>query len=105
KASEKETIYVVVTEDKLKDTIASLEKEGWIFEGMALNRDRTWTVIMSKWNNNKSPIKNHSDDIIGDKIPDGVYHIDSYLYQGRLIKVELTIKDGKEVSRKKILDD
>ncbi len=31
KASEKETIYVTVTEDQVKDTIASLEKDGWTF--------------------------------------------------------------------------
>lgn len=55
KASEKETIFVTVTEDKVKDTIASLEKDGWTFEAMAFNRaDRTWTITMSRWDAKKS---------------------------------------------------
>lgn len=105
KASEKETIYVTVTEDKVKDTIASLEKEGWTFEAMAYNRaNSTWTITMSRWNT-KKVTSIDSSEIIGDKIPDGTYYINSYPYHGRMIRAEITIKDNVEVSRKLIFDD
>lgn len=105
KASEKETIYVTVTEDKVKDTIASLEKDGWTFEAMAYNRaNSTWTITMSRWNT-KKVTSIDSSEIIGDKIPDGTYYINSYPYHGRMIRAEITIKDNVEVSRKLIFDD
>ncbi len=105
KASEKETIFVTVTEDKVKDTIASLEKDGWTFEAMAFNRaDRTWTITMSRWDAKKVTSKG-SSEIIGDKIPDGVYYTNSYPYHGRLIRVEQTFKDGEVISCKKFIDD
>lgn len=105
KASEKETIYVTVTEDKVKDTIASLEKEGWTFEAMAYNRaNSTWTITMSRWNT-KKVTSIDSSEIIGDKIPDGTYYINSYPYHGRMIRAKITIKDNVEVSRKLIFDD
>lgn len=105
KASEKETIYVTVTEDQVKDTIASLEKDGWTFEAMAFNRaTRTWTITMSRWNT-KKVASIDSSEIIGDKIPDGTYYINSYPYHGRMIRAEITIKDNVEVSRKLFSDD
>lgn len=105
KASEKETIYVTVTEDKVKDTIASLEKDGWTFEAMAYNRaNSTWTITMSRWNT-KKVASIDSSEIMGDKIPDGTYYINSYPYHGRMIRAEITIKDNVEVSRKLIFDD
>lgn len=105
KASEKETIYVTVTEDKVKDTIASLEKDGWTFEAMAYNRaNSTWTITMSRWNT-KKVTSIDSSEIIGDKIPDGTYYINSYPYHGRMIRAEITIKDNVEVSRKLFSDD
>lgn len=105
KASEKETIYVTVTDDQVKDTIASLEKDGWTFEAMAYNRaDRTWTITMSRWNTKKVAVSD-SSEIIGDKIPDGTYYINSYPYHGRMVRAEIIIKDNMEVSRKLFTDD
>ncbi|GEM_PF-2615555 len=104
KASDKETIYVTVESDKVKDTIASLELDGWVFEGMARNRDKTWTIIMVRWNNNK--IDGYGEDnILGDKIPDGVYYTDHYPYSGHMIRMEQTFKDGKLIGTKMFMDN
>lgn len=103
KAKEKETIYITVTADKVKDTIASMEKDGWVYEGMVLNSDRTWTITMSRWTSSKT--KQYMLYGKYEEIPDGTYYTDYYPYHGRMIRVEIVYKDGKEISRKKIIDD
>ncbi|MBQ6755019.1 MAG: hypothetical protein IJR03_07455 [Bacteroidales bacterium] len=103
KTKEKETVYITVTADKVKDTIASMEKDGWVYEGMVLNSDRTWTITMSRWTSSKSKrFMFYGEDEV---IPDGTYYTDYYPYHGRMIRVEIVYKDGKEISRKKIIDD
>ncbi len=73
---------------------------------MAYNRaDRTWTITMSRWTNTKKIAYSDISEIIGDRIPDGTYHIDTYLYRGRIVRAEITIKDNVEISRKIFTDD
>lgn len=99
---EKETIYITVTADKVKDTIASMEKDGWEYEDMSFDNDRTWTITMSRWTSSKSKrFMFYGEDEV---IPDGTYYTDYYPYHGRMIRVEIVYKGGKEISRKKIID-
>ena len=103
KTREEVNIYITVPTEQIKDTIASLEKEGWEFRGMGLNRDGTWTITMTKF---ISEYDTYIDpDMISDgEIPDGVIYTNHYPYHGKFIRLEETFKDGKCIKRKLIFN-
>ncbi len=93
------TMNVVVSKDQIRDTINALERQGWSYHGMALNKDGTWTVTVKKWvydNNKTSAIVNSAIVSNSNQPPDGMYHSTVISKKtGKSAVMKYLIKNGK----------
>ena len=96
------TEHVIVTPDKMYDTIRSLERQGWIFREGRYNRETgLWDLTFDKpVTSQKSAVAYKSNEDF--KLPDGTYHW--YESRGKnkeyRIRVDAVYKDGKCISKK-----